>query len=109
MAFLGEDGFRKLAALNHDRAVMAADKLSKVKGVELVTPTFFNEFTLKLSKPAAGVVDTLARQEVIAGVPVSRLRPDDRDATNLLLVAVTETVTPSDIDALAAGLSKVLS
>lgn len=109
LSLLGEDGFRKLAALNHDRAVMAADRLSKVKGVEVVTPTFFNEFTLKLSKPAAGVVDTLAKQDVIAGVPVSRLRPHDKEATNLLLVAVTETVTPSDIEALAAGLSKVLS
>ncbi len=109
MALLGEDGFRKLAALNHDRAVMAADKLAKIKGVELVTPTFFNEFTLKLPKAAAPIVDKLAEQEIIAGVPVSRLRPHDRNATNLLLVAVTETTTPSDIDALVAGLTKVLS
>jgi glycine dehydrogenase subunit 1 len=109
LALLGEDGFRKLAALNHDRAVQAADKLARIKGVELVTPTFFNEFTLKLSKAAAPIVDKLAEDEIIAGVPVSRLRPHDRNATNLLLVAVTETTTPSDIDALVAGLTKVLS
>ena len=109
MALLGEDGFRKLAALNHDRAVMAADKLAKIKGVELLTPTFFNEFTLKLPKPAAPIVDKLAEEEIIAGVPVSRLKPHDRNATNLLLVAATETTTPSDIDALVAGLTKVLS
>ncbi len=108
LALLGEDGFRRLAALNHDRAVLAADRLSKVKGVELVTPTFFNEFTLKLSKPAAAIVDTLAGQGIIAGVPVSRLKPNDPAAANLLLVAVTETVTPSDIDALAGALAKVL-
>ncbi len=108
LSLLGEDGFRRLAALNHDRAVLAADRLSKVKGVELVTPTFFNEFTLKLSKPAAAVVDTLAGQGIIAGVPVSRLMPNDPAAANLLLVAVTETVTPSDIDALAGALAKVL-
>jgi glycine dehydrogenase subunit 1 len=88
---------------------MAADRLSKIKGVELVTPTFFNEFTLKLSKPAAAVVDTLAGQGIIAGVPVSRLKPNDPASANLLLVAVTETVTPSDIDALAGALAKVLS
>ncbi len=109
MALLGEDGFRKLAALNHDRAVQAADKLAKVKGVELMTPTFFNEFTLKLAKPAAPIVDQLAKDNIIAGVPVSRLKPHDRNAANLLLVAVTETTTPADIDALVAGLSKVLS
>jgi glycine dehydrogenase subunit 1 len=109
MALLGEDSFRKLAALNHDRAVQAADKLAKVKGVELMTPTFFNEFTLKLAKPAAPIVDQLAKEHIIAGVPVSRLKPHDKAAQNLLLVAVTETTTPADIDALVAGLSKVLS
>jgi glycine dehydrogenase subunit 1 len=109
LSLLGEDGFRKLATLNHDRAVMAADRLAKVKGVEVVTQAFFNEFTVKLSKPAASVVDTLAKQDIIAGVPVSRLKPADKASENLLLVAVTETVTPADIEALAAGLSKVLS
>ena len=109
LSLLGEDGFRKLAALNHDRAIMAADKLSRIKSVELVTPTFFNEFTLKLSKPAAPIVDALAKQDIIAGVPVSRLKPHDKAATNLLLVAVTETTTPADIEAFAAALTKVLS
>jgi glycine dehydrogenase subunit 1 len=109
LALLGEDGFRKLAALNHDRAVMAADRLAKVPGVELVTPTFFNEFTLRLPKPAAAVVDALAEKEILGGVPVSRLKPHDNRAANLLLVAVTETTTADDIEAFAAALSKVLS
>jgi glycine dehydrogenase subunit 1 len=109
LSLLGEDGFRKLAALNHDRAVQAADKLAKVKGVELLTPNFFNEFTLKLAKPAAAVVDQLATQNIIAGVPISRLKPHDKNAANLLLVAVTETTTPADIDALVNGLTKVLA
>jgi glycine dehydrogenase subunit 1 len=109
LALLGEDGFRKLAALNHDRAVMAADRLAKVPGVELVTPTFFNEFTLRLPKSAAGVVDALAEQEILGGVPVSRLKPHDRQAVNLLLVAVTETTSAADIDAFATALTKVLA
>ncbi|MDZ4867891.1 MAG: aminomethyl-transferring glycine dehydrogenase subunit GcvPA [Alphaproteobacteria bacterium] len=109
LSLLGEEGFHKLAALNHDRALMAADKLTRVKGVELVTPTFFNEFTLRLPKAAAPIVDALAEEEIIAGVPVSRLKPHDKAATNLLLVAVTETTTPADIDAFAAALTKVLS
>ena len=110
MALLGEDGFRKLAALNHDRAVQAADKLARIKGVELMTPTFFNEFTLKLAKPAAPIVDQLAKEQIIAGVPVSRLKPHDKSAANLLLVAVTETTTPADIDALAlADLERILA
>ena len=42
-------------------------------GVEVVTPAFFNEFTIRLPKPAAPVVDALAAKGVIAGVPASRL------------------------------------
>ena len=46
--------------------------------MEVVTPAFFNEFTVKLPKPAAPVVDALAAKGVIAGVPASRLLPHDR-------------------------------
>lgn len=44
-ALLGEEGMKRLAALNHEAAVKLADRLAKVPGVELVTPHFFNEFT----------------------------------------------------------------
>src|SRR6201988_2007593 len=53
LALLGEDGFRRLAALNHAHAVQLADKLGAVKGVAVVNKTFFNEFTLRLPRPAA--------------------------------------------------------
>ncbi len=60
LTLLGEEGLSRLARLNHARAVTLAERLEKLKGVELVTPSFFNEFTLRLSKPAAAVVDALA-------------------------------------------------
>src|SRR5207253_2577407 len=60
MTLLGGEGLRRLAALNHARASAAADRLARVPGVELVTPTFFNEFTLKLSKEARPLVRRLA-------------------------------------------------
>ena len=108
MALLGEEGFSRLAALSHERAVMTADRLAKVKGVDLVTPTFFNEFTVKLAKPAAEIVEKLARENVLGGVPASRLMPHDRAMANLLVVAATELTTPADIEAFAAALAKVL-
>ena len=37
----------------------AAETLAKVKGVELVTQTFFNEFTIKTSKASGAVIDAL--------------------------------------------------
>ncbi|MDR3528620.1 MAG: aminomethyl-transferring glycine dehydrogenase subunit GcvPA, partial [Rhizomicrobium sp.] len=101
LSLLGEDGFTRLAALNHAKATKLADRLSEVKGVTLVTSTFFNEFTLRLSKPAAEVVEALATKGILGGVPASRLSPSDRDLRDLLIVAATETNSDEDIEAFA--------
>ena len=105
MTLLGEEGLSRLARLNHAKAVALAGRLAKLQGVELVTPAFFNEFTLRLSKPAAGVVDALAAKGVLAGVPASRLG----GAADLLIIAATETATDEDFVALEAGLKETLS
>ena len=104
MTLLGEEGLSRLARLNHARAVALADRLTKLKGVDLVTPAFFNEFTVRVSKPAAGIVDALAAKGILAGVPASRLGGAD----DLLIVAVTETATDDDFAALEAALKEVL-
>ncbi|HAH08877.1 MAG TPA: aminomethyl-transferring glycine dehydrogenase subunit GcvPA [Alphaproteobacteria bacterium] len=109
MALLGEEGFRKLSHMNHERAVATAKRLARVPGVQLLTPNFFNEFTLRLPKPAAGIVDALAAEKIIAGLPVSRLRPDAPWAENLLVVAATELTTDVDIEHFATALTEVLS
>jgi glycine dehydrogenase subunit 1 len=80
-----------------------------VKNVSLVTPAFFNEFTLKLPKPAVIVADALADKGVIAGVRASRLYPHDPALTDHLIVAATETNTDADIDAYARSLAEVLA
>src|SRR5436305_1128753 len=83
MSLLGEEGLTRLARANHARASALADRLSRLKGVQLLTPSFFNEFTLRFPKPAAGVVDALAEKKIIAGVPASRLWPHERDLRDL--------------------------
>lgn len=108
LALLGEEGFRKLAALNHARAVQLAERLSDVEGVEILTDAFFNEFAVRLSRPAAEVVSSLAARGVLAGVPVSRLIPDNADLENVLLLAATECNGEQDIEALADALGEVL-
>ncbi len=109
LSLLGEEGFARLARANHARASALADRLAQVKGVSLVTPAFFNEFTLKLAKPAADVVEALAAKGVIAGVPASRLLPHEPAARDLLIVAATETNTDDDCVAFAKALAEVLS
>ncbi|MEP9361104.1 aminomethyl-transferring glycine dehydrogenase subunit GcvPA [Sphingomonas sp. KR3-1] len=109
MTLLGEKGLRQLAAINHAGASAAADRLAQVPGVELVTPTFFNEFTLKLSKEARPVVRTLAEQGILAGVSLGRLYPSAADLGTGLIVAVTETTTSEDVETLASALQEVLA
>lgn len=108
LALLGEEGFRKLAALNHGRAVQLAERLADVKGVEIVTDAFFNEFAVRLPRPAAEVVSDLAAKNILAGVPVSRLLPGDTGLADILLVAATECNGEDDIDALVTALGGVL-
>jgi glycine dehydrogenase subunit 1 len=107
MTLLGEAGLTRLARVNHANAVKLADRLATVNGVEVLNKTFFNEFTVKLAKPAAEVVERLAEKGVLAGVPVSRLLPG-AGLDNLLLVASTEVNTDDDRAAFCAALKEVL-
>ena len=109
LTLLGEAGLRRLAELNHAAASNLADRLTGISGVKLLNETFFNEFTLALPKPAAPVVEAMARRRVLGGVPVSRLIPNDPKAANLLLVAATETVTEADMAALETALKESLA
>jgi glycine dehydrogenase subunit 1 len=107
MTLLGEAGLTRLARINHANAVKLADMLSGIPGVEVLNETFFNEFTVRLKKPAAEVVEALAERGVLGGVPVSRLLPG-AGLDDLLLVASTEVNTGHDRAAFAAALKEVL-
>ena len=97
-----------MAELNHAKASQLADRLADVAGVQLVNQSFFNEFTVRLPKPATPVVEALSSRRILGGLPVSRLLPDDPSVANLLLLAATETTTDAGIDSLIAGLKEVL-
>jgi glycine dehydrogenase subunit 1 len=107
MTLLGEVGLKRLARINHANAVQLADQLAAVTGLEVLNKTFFNEFTVRLSRPAGEVVERLAEKGILAGVPVSRLLPG-AGLDDLLLVASTEVNTDQDRAALVAGLEEVL-
>jgi glycine dehydrogenase subunit 1 len=109
MTLLGETGLRQLAELNHSKAVAAADRLARVPGVELVSGSFFNEFTLRLSKEARPVIRTLADRGILGGVSLGRLYPGADALQNGLVVAVTEVVTNEDVEALAGALEESLA
>ncbi|MBU2419828.1 MAG: glycine dehydrogenase, partial [Alphaproteobacteria bacterium] len=106
MSLLGETGLRRMALLNHEKALATRDALAAIPGVEVLTTRFFNEFAVKLPKPAAEVVEQLAQHRILAGVPYSRLAPE-AGMDDVLLVAATEMTTDGDIKILASALAKV--
>ena len=99
MALLGEDGFRRLARLNHERACALADALEQVKGVKVENTFFFNEFVVTLPVDARKVVEALADDGVIAGLALDQ---------NRLLVTATEMTMDEDIKTFAFLLGEMI-
>jgi glycine dehydrogenase subunit 1 len=109
MTLLGEAGLRRLAGVNHAGACRAAERLAQVPGVRLVNETFFNEFTLDLGRETRPIVRDLAQRGILAGVSLGKLYPDGDGRENGLVVAVTETTTQDDVEALATALEEALA
>ena len=107
MTLLGEKGLRQVAQVNHANAVDLAERLEAIKGVTVLTSAFFNEFTVKLPVNAAEAVEKMAKKQVLAGVPVSRLLPS-AGLDDLLIVANTEVNTDEDREAFISALKGVL-
>jgi glycine dehydrogenase subunit 1 len=108
LSLLGGSGLSRLARLNHARAVSLAGALSGIPGVKLINRSFFNEMTVQLPVPAAEIVNLLADDNVLAGVPVSRLIPGHADFEDLLVLAVTELTSDADIARLSARLGAAI-
>lgn len=109
MSLLGQVGLSRLARINHAQAVALADALAEVPGVEVLNDTFFNEISVRLSKPAAPVVEALAKKGILAGLPVSRLEPGRPEVENIAVLAATELTTADDIAALKTALTGELA
>ncbi len=97
-SLLGEIGFKKLALLNHKKACDLADKLAKIDGVKVLNDSFFNEFTIELSKDAKEVNDKLLEKNIIGGFANG----------NKMVVAISELVSENDVDAFVNELKNIL-
>ena len=105
LSLLGEVGLRRLAEINHAKARRLRDTLAGVKGVEVLTPRFFNEIAVRVPGDAAALVEDLLSDGIVAGVPFSRLDPK-AGLDDVLLCAATETTLDEDIDAFAQALAR---
>lgn len=93
MALLGENGFKKLALLNHSKAQQLAATLEKA-GFKIANKTYFNEFVIEVPN-AKQKVEELANQGIIAGLAIGE---------NQLLVCATEMTNEEDMAKLAEAL-----
>ncbi len=105
LAWLGPDGLRELGEQCAAKTAYAFERLCELPGVEPAFPDarVFKEFALRLSRPATEVCSQLVDRGFLAGVPAAWVGPD------VLLVAVTEQRTRTQIDELAAALGEVLA
>ncbi len=102
MCLLGAEGFRDVARHCHSKAEYLKSRLT---WAELINdaPTF-NEFVVRLPKPAETVVSEMMERGFLAGLPLSSVGAGNE---NDLLVAVTERRTRAQLDAFADGLEEV--
>jgi glycine dehydrogenase subunit 1 len=109
LTLLGEAGLRRLAEVNHANALVLAEVLGAVPGVEVLNRIFFNEFTIRVPGDAAAVVEKLASRDILGGVPAARLDPSRPQLRDLIIVAATEVNTNEDRIAYAKALREVLA
>jgi glycine dehydrogenase subunit 1 len=108
MSLLGQTGLKRLARVNHANAVLLADMLANVPGVDVLNAHFFNEFTIRTPRAGADVIDAMAAKGVIGGLPPSRLLPG-AGVDDLIIVASTEMNDDSDRAAYVATLREALT
>lgn len=107
MTLLGDRGLTRLAQLNHQKACELVDELSRIDGVEVITPRYFNEFAFRVPTEAVRVIEQLSEMGILGGVPASRM-VRGAEFSNVIISAVTECTTSGDIEEFVSGLERVL-
>jgi glycine dehydrogenase subunit 1 len=108
LAWLGPAGLREMALRSARGTRYAREALTAIDGVTPLAggPTL-REFAVRTPLPATTVVDRMAEEGFLAGVPIAAGDLTGADGRGLL-VAVTERRTRDEIDAYAAALEKVI-
>jgi glycine dehydrogenase subunit 1 len=104
LAALGPQGLKETAELCTRKAHYAAERLTQHPGVRLrFDRPFFKEFTLQVRGDVPALLGRLLEAGYHAGLHLGRWYPDLNDC---LSVAVTEKRTRTEIDGLAAAISR---
>ena len=107
MALLGPQGLARVASVSHAGTMALADKLAAIPNVTraFASPAF-HEVVLKLNDNAHDVLRALRAQGILGGLDISDWYPELGQA---ILVCVTETKTPADLDHYVQQMERILS
>ncbi len=107
MSLVGPAGLEKVASASMANTTALVEALTKIKGVELVFASpRFHEAVIRLPKPVAAVLETLADHNICGGLDLSAHYPE---LGQTLLICATETKTPKHIQTYAAALAAALN
>lgn len=104
LTLLGKEGLREVSTICYSKTEYLKTKISVGKIIN-EGPTF-NEFTVRLPKPAEDVIKALLPLGYHAGLPLASVGAGD---PNDLLVAVTEKRSREELDAFAKALETACS
>ena len=106
LSLLGSGGIRQTAELCYQKAHYLAQKVGTLPGVEMIgNSPFFNEFVVRLPRPAAEINAALLNQGFIGGYD---LAADYPDLGNAMLLCATEMNSRAQIDRFVDALAEVL-
>jgi glycine dehydrogenase subunit 1 len=106
MALMGAAGLERVAAACMQRSAQLFKALTAIRGVKITfTGPRFHEAVLSLDRPAAAVLEELARRGILGGLDLSQHYPELKSA---LLVCATETKNDADIARYGQALAEVL-
>jgi glycine dehydrogenase subunit 1 len=106
MSLLGAEGLSRVGAYSMNNLHTLLEKITAIPGVEKIfSGPNFHEVAVRLPKPVAPVLASLAAQGILGGFDLSTHYPE---LGHGLLICTTETRSPADLESYASALRLAL-
>ncbi|SIS63373.1 aminomethyl-transferring glycine dehydrogenase subunit GcvPA [Alicyclobacillus vulcanalis] len=107
LAYMGKEGLQEMARQNYHKAHYFRQKLLEVPGIEpLFEGPFFNEFTVRLSRPVLEVERSMMERGYLFGYALTGSEGVSGEG---VVLAVTEVRTRAEMDGAVDALEEVLA
>jgi glycine dehydrogenase subunit 1 len=104
MSLMGPKGLQEVATQSATKAHYLATKIAELPNYKLMSnKPFFKEFTVKTPLPAKKIITKLVDHDILPGISLEQFGLEE----NLLLIAVTEKKSKTNLDELVAALKEV--